>query len=244
MEEPSIMKGFQWTGRRICGATSALTIETLCAHFQSGEYTPTEVGNQLIKAFSSAACLRNLRQFEIDFSCVLSDWHQAFELFSDWVLEQTVSLVACNLTFGRSFRLAAGTLTLQWLRHLDTYSFLFQAASFNAAKQLPVLETIRIYVFYGDRELDLVDVSGCMHLRRLAIEGVIVHQLLKRVECLLSYKSGRLIHENPSTRGASHLLRAADRVTLVTGDGIFPPPEHGIFGALPCMRVVTLARPS
>ena len=197
MEQPSIMECFQWTGRRIGDATSALIINNLRARFQSGESTPTECGNQLIKAFSNAACLRNLRQFEINLSCVLSDWHRVFESFSDWVLEQTVSLVACNLTFGRSFSLAAGALTLQWLRHRNVSSHLFHAASFNAAKQPPVLETMRISGFYGDGELDLVDVSGCLHLRRLAIEGVTVHQLLKRFECLLSYKPGRLNMRTP-----------------------------------------------
>lgn len=82
-----------------------------------------------------------------------------------------------------------------------------------------------------------------MHLRRLAIEGVTVQQLLKIFECLLSYKPGRLNHEDLSTSGASHHLRAADRVTLDTGGGKFPPPERGIFGALPCAQTVTLARP-
>lgn len=98
----------------------------------------------------------------MDLPGLLSDWRQVFELLSDWVLEQTVSLVACRFHFGMSLRLAAGTFTLQWLRHLDTSSFLFRAACFNAAKQLPVLETMRIYGYCG---LDLVDVSGCMQLR-------------------------------------------------------------------------------
>ena len=235
------MKGIQWAGRRVGVTTSALIIiQTLSANFQSEELTSTEFGDQLIKAFSNAACLRNLRQFGMHFTRLLSNWRQGFESFSDWVLEQTVSLAACDLTFARNLCLAAGTLTLQWLRHLIISSHLFQAASFNAAKQLPVLETMRIDGFCGASQLDLVDVSGCMHLRRLAIEEVIVLQLLKRLECLLSYKPGRLNYEDPLTRGASHLLRAADRVTLDTGDRMCPPLEHGIFGALPCAEVVII----
>ena len=212
MEASRCLKALQWAGRRTGMTTSALIIDM----DEPRGFLPTKIGNQLIKAFPNVASLRNLRRFEMDFPSILSDWRQAYELFSDWVLEQTVSLVACKLFLGMSLRLAAGTLTLQWLRHLDTSSFLFKAASFNAAKQLPVLETLRIH---GYCEVDLVDVSGCMQLRRLAISGVIVHQLLKRFQCLLSYRPGS---GGPSTSEGSH-LRSADRVTLNIADCTTPP---------------------
>lgn len=66
-----------------------------------------------------------------------------------------------------------------------------------------------------------------------------MHHLLKRSECLLSYRAGS---EGLSTSEGSHLLRAADRVTLNTADCIIPPPGHGIFGALPRTQVVNIGQ--
>jgi hypothetical protein len=131
----------------------------------SSPILPIGACNPLINAFSGLACPRALRIFVYRAS---SNDHGLYEEFLDWILEHAVSLEACDLSTGHSPHLAVGTLMSQHLKHLDISAAIFMGGKCQAAKQLPVLETLCVNGHGDGRELDVLDLSECLHLRELA----------------------------------------------------------------------------
>jgi hypothetical protein len=202
------LKALEWAAKRMATTVSLGMVLPL-----SGSKIPIGAGNPLLNAFSGLACLRGLRLFICSAS---SDAHGAYEEFSDWIIEHDSSLEACHLEIGHSPCLAAGTMMSQHLKHLVVSAATFKAGKCQAAKQLPVLETLCIFGHGGCRELDVLDLSECRHLRRLAMKGVIVHQLLMNRGCVLSYNPAGLLTslEDPLSGPVGSLLASAGRVAL------------------------------
>ena len=239
MASQTCLKALEWAAKRM-----AMTTSLGMVLLPSGPILPNGAGNPLLNAFSGLACLRALRLFVYRASL---DGHGVYEEFSDWILEHAVSLEACDLSTGHSPRLAAGTMMSQHLKHLDISAASFKGGKCQAAKQLPVLETLCINGHGDGRELGVLDLSECLHLRELAMKGVIVHQLLMNRGCVLSYNPAGLLRSlgNPLSGPVGGLLASAGRVALNTEDdlSLLLGGPHGIFGSLSCTQELRLFWP-
>ena len=201
-----------------------------------------ESGKPLINAFSGATDLDTLRCLRLQ---AIYPSH-ATEAFCKWLLEHAAGLQACSLDL-RSSNLEAGIVTMHHMRHLELIPPLGGSTlhfdTFCATGQLPVLETFCIHGS-SNTELDVLNVAGCCHLRRLALYGVVVRELIKSDLCQLTFDPQHLSmlksEDWPAQMGS--LLGVADQ--LILKEVYYSRPGVvGSFDASPCMKLLVLQWP-
>ena len=161
-----------WVAKRTDAAITslglALTIQGACAGTAAAKCT------SLRSAFSDAK-LSNLRCLEFSSG---NDFDLALYELSDWLLQRAPRLEAASLCMSTR-HLPASHITFQHMRHLVmTYSDIqWQQGSFPVARQLPVLETLRVdtHSVFGQGTIDL---SGCQRLRQLVLSDPVPQQLI------------------------------------------------------------------
>ena len=233
-----LLSCLKWAAKRLGSVTSSL-----CLFLHQYEGTNiSESGKPLINAFSGATCLDTLRCFTLKAVYKVP----AAEMFCNWLLKHAAGLEACSL-WVRSSYLEAGNVTMHRLRHLDLVAPLNESAflfgKFCATRQFPVLETFCIHG-RSSTELDVLDVAGCSHLRRLALYGVITKQLLKPDLCQVTFDpqdlSPTVFGDWPTQMGP--LLGVLAHVIL--GEGYYSTQRVvGSFEAFPCMEMLVLKWP-
>ena len=207
----------------------------------------------LSRELPSLTSLAKLRCIEMDFGGKRSQ-HGDLSLFSrlapnvqlEWVLQHAASLEALSLAgFGKPIVIAFAGMArhFQHLKHLELPGALKRTTS-EPALQLPALETLHVA---GDMH-DKIDVSGCMRLRLLVVEGA-VYQVVKRLSCQLGIIVSFDTHRNPgfdilTAEGMrNHLAVINELVLCIDEDNPPRGAENGIFDAMPNLEVLMLAWP-
>lgn len=194
--------------------------------------------NPVIAAFRSASGLSTLKclrlvMFEIN--------HAAVATFSDWLLEQTTSLVALHL-LAPSWQLGAGTLTFQHLRYVSLAAYGITGSCFRPAEIMPVLEVLGIV---GKAHFE-IDLTGCKHLRCVNIRGTFHHNKpLELHSCQLSIDmtlgwTGQLATQHPSSPQMVSALRSAAQIGLYCTDFLVSEAAPGFFSGCQSLEVFTL----
>ena len=232
-----LLQSLEWAAKRVGSVTTTLVVS-----FESCDNLHiTEAGNPLINAFLPAMRLQNLRCFEQLDSFFI---RISVKAFCDWLLEHAPSLEACSLGNDASF-LAASTLVFHNLKHLELKdSFLEKAwedACFKPANQLPNLESLCMDGRYST-EFEVVDLAGCLHLRRLAINGALAEVVLKPDLCQLSFAPQDVGCPDFEEwlRIVCPLLGVADQITLLEDFVSSQAARAGVFELFPCMSMLKL----
>lgn len=138
--------------------------------------------------------------------------------FSSEFFEHVPGLEALDL-WQESIHLAA--IDFQHLKHLEVAGFNFQNANVNFAKQVPLLDTLRIEGSAPEITIDEINTVGCQYFRQLVIKRVsIVQELRTDVSCVMTLLLDDLCDNFPALLSGtmrSH-LGSADRVGLHLGD--------------------------
>ena len=175
------------------------------------------------------------------------------EGFSDWLHRLGVSLQAVCLhaeSSRHTLEKGFGTPVFAQLRHLELCVPAFHGESYTAAGQLQVLETLQIvgnaYISYvgHSSEADCMDLSGCLHLRRLVRINVVPERLLKQDTCDLCYDVGYPLSNRMYELwrvGLGALLGSAGQIVFdATTPFLISPAASGVLGSFCHLKVLVL----
>ncbi len=229
-----ILAGLDWTAKRMGPATKSLNMEY--QHLQ--DLPSSRADNPLIAAFLNAPGLSTLKCLRL---VTFDRYHEAMTAFSDWLLEQMTSLEALYL-LAPSTQLAAGTITLQHLRHLCLIASSNTGSCLRLAKMMPSLETLSIV----GRVLFDIDAAGCKHLRILHFDGILhhdepleVHSCRLSIDMTLGWSDQEELDTLSSVQMVS-ALRSAVQLGLCCADFLLSETARGFLGGCQCLELLTL----
>ena len=246
MPPAKVLQRLRWAAMRIGGITASFTV-----YFDSFVGFPTPFLwdlEQVVAASYGATQHEELECFKTEMLESESS-PASSEGFSYWLHRLGVSLQAVCLhaeSSCRSLRKGFGTPLFAQLRHLELCMPAFHRESYTAAGQLQVLETLQIvgnaYIGYSS-EADCMDLSGCLHLRRLVLIKVVPRRLLKPDTCDLCYDVGYPLSNHMDTLwrvGLSALLGSAGQIVFDAIPLLTSPAACGVFGSFFQLKVLIL----
>ena len=230
-----VLAGLDWTAKRIGPATASLNLE----YQYLRDLPSSRADNPLIAAFRNAPGLSTLKCLRL---VSFDRYHEAMATFSDWSLEQLTSLEALYL-LAPSTHLAAGTITLQHLKHLCLIAYSNAGSCLRLAEITPNLETLSIV---GKVYFD-IDGSGCKRLRLLNFDGTLhhdepleVHSCRLSVDMTLGWSGYQELDDHFFSVQMVSALRSAVQLGLCCADYLLSEAGRGFLGGCKAVEVLTL----
>ena len=246
------ISGLKWIAQRTSAATTSLRLA-----FSLLE--PCTEANPLVAAFSGNDQLSNLKCL----TCLIPSLpHEARRSghtnatpvgFLDWLLEQATRVEALNIHIKASY-LPASHITFQHVRHLMMSSHcegcLRAPSSFLVAQQLPALETLLIEGTCWT-VLEVLDMSGCIWLRRLALSDNVaanpIWDVTSSGPCPLALELLQHFGELADERSNAFYIQAAPAQQLVIREPAIDSVTDnalGLFSFFSSMKALTLEWPN
>ena len=228
-----------WIAKRTSAATTSLKLA-----FRMLESCPE--ANSLVAALSGVAQLSNLRCLTyLPLPLESGRTDPVLVSLLDWLLEQVANIEAMR-TCIRTRHLPASHITFHQMRHLVMTSQGFQA-SFLVAQQLPALETLLIAgeCYNG---LEVLDMSGCTLLRRLALSDNVAETLIWEMAssgpCPLALEMHEPLEDLEEACANAFYNQAALAEQLVIRQFAIDGNVYDFFSSFPLMKALTLEWPS
>ena len=233
------MQLLDWAAQRITSATHCFHIKLKPGYTASGP----PVANGLIDAFVGTADLSNVRCFDFEPApdCPSDTIVSAFGEFQVWVISETERVEAVRLQACGPY-LAACTMTLVHLKHLEMNAYSFASGVAEAAALFPSLETLCLHERgHGNEGINVLE---CEHLKQVVVKGRFLRRILYAPTCQLGIDMHGFTLKSLSRWEKNGRISEIDEgQTVWAGNSHESPPEGGMCGDITTVSSLKLAWP-